>query len=273
MAQVIAAVIGLMMGSFLTVVAERLHANRSFMLGRSQCNHCRKQLTWWELMPVIGYLVLRGRCRRCHSTIPWQYPVFELVAAASYTAVTWLFFPQWSILIPNLLVVTFLLVLCYSDWLYQEFPAVALYGALLVSAVAGYLNYQHEQVVVSASDSWLWWLSSSRQAWQSVVLGGGVAAGLLAMLAVPSRERWMAYGDVWLAGALGLWVGYPLSLFALATAFYTGAVVGVIQLVTRRAQSDHRLAFGPFLILGAIVVLVWGSNLFSAIMNLWGVAI
>lgn len=82
----------------------------------------------------------------------------------------------------------------------------------------------------------------------------------------------MGYGDVILVAILGLWLGYPLIFVAVLLAFYLGAGFGLWHLAKQRVREDHRLAFGPFLILGSIITYVWGEALFAAMMRLWGVA-
>ncbi len=268
-------VIGLAVGSFLMVVTERIDTADSFLFGRSHCNHCKKDLSWWKLLPFVGYFLVRGQCLDCHARIPKIYPVFELLTGLIFVLLRFTA-PQpvnYPILIFSLLFVCILLVLFFYDWLHQSFPVsvlwaglggvVVLNGAKLVLAPALVSRYV-------TGTPYFEWIGSPSWPWAALLLGGVVGVVLLGLLAFPSRGRWMGYGDVILIALLGLWIGYPFILVALLIAFYAGAIVGVGQLATKTARKDHHLAFGPFLILGAIITQAWGMPILSTIMKWWG---
>lgn len=266
--------LGAAMGSFLTVVAERIDALGSVWTGRSQCNACQSQLRWYELVPVLSYVWLRGQCRRCRAVIPRAYVWFEFIAAISFGLIWWRLGGNnpWWLVGMHLGMVCWLLVLLYSDWLHQTFPSVVLYGALIwatvTSAVMALTGQSQSQFIVS--DPFFSWIASPAALPYVFLVGGIVGTLALGALAIPSRERWMGYGDVWLAAILGLWNGYPLIVFTLMLAFYLGAIVGGGMLLFGRAPSDHRIAFGPFLIIAAVIIQVWGESIFYAIMKWWG---
>jgi prepilin signal peptidase PulO-like enzyme (type II secretory pathway) len=265
--------LGLSMGSFLTVVAVRFDTAESFWKGRSHCTHCKHILLWWELIPQVGYILLRGRCSHCRKIISKNYPLFELLTGAVFVGLRYAQpDPNYWMLIGQLIIASLLIVLFIYDWLNQSFPTILLGITLsvivLVSLLTIVLNPNYRHVSVD-SDSLLAWFNSPREAWWEILKGGIISTVALGSLAFPSRGRWMGYGDVWLAGILGLWIGYPLIILCLIVAFFSGTIVGVIQLVTGSLSKDHRIAFGPFLILGGFVAMIWGRQLFTAIMNVW----
>lgn len=271
----ILAVLGLAVGSFLTLVVERLDSVESIVAGRSHCNHCKKILSWWELLPFVGFLILRGKCSKCSKVIPKIYPLFELLTALAFVMVGLAqgAQPNYIYLGLELVFVSLLLVLLFYDWLTQTFPAFILYIALGFAVVLALVRAAFLPHIgyIAISDFLFPWLGSPASPYLVAVVGGLVGAGLLGLLAFPSKGQWMGYGDVILMAVLGIWLGYPLVIVALLLAFYAGAIVGGIQLYMKKAAKDHRIAFGPFLIVAAVVTRLYGEPLFRAIMKLWGV--
>lgn len=253
------AVIGLAVGSFLTLVVERFDTAESVITGRSHCNHCKETLRWWELLPFLGYFIVKGQCPRCNKTIPKIYPLFEIVTAVVFVLMRF-FTPEpvnYVLLILQLVLASVLLALLFYDALFMEFPTLLLAKAgVLALIIAGYNIWNTSSGVIDGRE---------------LVYGVLVGGGLLGLLAFPSRGTWMGYGDVVLGAILGIWLGYPLIIIALLTAFYVGAFVGIIQLVTKRVNRDHRIAFGPFLILGGFVAHFWGGALLMLLYRLWGI--
>ncbi len=269
------AILGLAVGSFLTVVAERIDTVESIFWGRSHCNKCKRVLTWWELLPLAGYWLVRGSCRTCRSPISQLYPVFEVITALAFVSLRLATHQplDYYILIANGVVVSLLLILVFYDWLHHAFPASILWtalGAVLVIDAIKLAIVPNQLQHFWQSGPYLPWLISPASNWLTLILGGVVGGVLLGLLAFPSQGKWMGYGDVILIVILGFWLGYPYVLLAILVAFYTGALVGVWQLASRTARKDHHLAFGPFLILGALITQAWGQNMLLFIMKWWG---
>lgn len=266
--------LGISMGSFLTVVAERYDATESFWRGRSHCNKCKKVLSWWELLPLVGYLLLHGNCRHCKFKIPHAYPLFELFTGLTFIGLRWAQQEvNYWVLAGQLIIASFLIILFIYDWYNQSFPAsliVLTFIITLVISVGVILWAPSTRVAVSLADPILVWLSSPSSPWLELVKGSLIGFLTLGIFAFPSRGKWMGYGDVMLAGILGLWLGYPLVVIGLMLAFYLGAIIAIWQLANHRVAENRRIAFGPFLIAGAILVQVWGSSLFAFIIKIWG---
>ncbi|MGH2569285.1 MAG: prepilin peptidase, partial [Bacteroidota bacterium] len=224
-------ILGLAVGSFVTVVVERLDTVESFWIGRSHCNHCKKVLSWWELLPFISFLILKGRCIRCNRKIPILYPIFELITGLSFLGLR-IATPSptnYWLLVLELIVITVLLILCFYDWVNQAFPAHVLYLALVLVAILAVVHLSlgtPQGRLVNITDPLFHWLSTPNQAVLFYLYGGIVGAGILGLLAFPSKGTWMGYGDVFVGGIIGLWLGYPFVLIALLLAFYGGAFIG-----------------------------------------------
>lgn len=224
---------GLAIGSFLNVLIDRSPHEESFLWGRSHCDWCHKTLRWFELIPLVSYLVQKGRCLRCHKKLSWQYPIIELC-----TGTLFLLLYQYGI--GALLVASAFLVIVVADSKYQLIPDSAVIALLIAGLI---------QLWVTPGQ---WWM------YATAALG---CSTIFLFLWWVTRGRGMGYGDVKLSGALGLLLGYPLSIVALYIAFLTGALVGVILILRRKARMKTKIAFGPFLIFGATVAMGWGGDL------------
>jgi prepilin signal peptidase PulO-like enzyme (type II secretory pathway) len=269
---VLVGIIGACCASFAAVVAERAGSERSIITGRSECNHCGKTLRWWELTPLLGYVFVRGKCARCHTRIPWQYPTFELFGALAFV-VMWIASAELPIYlrVGELIFTTLLLILFYSDWRDEVFDAPILYSAGVIALILAIGRVMWADSASSViADPLFRWLSEPRSMLGMVVMGGIVGAGFLGLFALPTKGTWMAWGDVILAGVLGIWVGYPGIVVTLILAFYLGAIIGGIMLWLTKGKTK-RIAFGPFLIVGALVAQVWSPDILMAIMKLWSI--
>ncbi len=266
-------ILGLATGSFLTLVVEHMEAGQPFLGGRSHCNHCKKILRWWELLPVLSFVLTKGQCARCHKPIPFIYPIFEVITSLVFVGIAYVNFgqaPLWLVLL-ELILAAYFLVLFFYDWLYQVFPGIILLQTAVLAVIISLVHSQlHLFSYFQVESSFLGWASSPMHPLSLFSLGALVGGGVLALLALPSRGKWMGYGDVLLSAIIGTWVGYPLIIAALLVAFYSGAVVGIWKILRHRTPIDHRIAFGPFLIFGGIVVRVWGQPIFQFLIRLWG---
>lgn len=254
MSVVILIVLGLISGSFLSAWLHRLPDGTSVIKGRSQCPKCGHQLAWRDLIPVISWVTLKGRCRYCAQPISWQYPALEIGAAIilSLGAAGPAALSGWALIIYALVSILLIAVVIY-DLRWMQLPDIF----TLSIGLLGIIN-----IIYQAALAGRWW-------WVPVgaALGGGLA-GLIFFGAqyLLSKGRWIGSGDIMLGAALGLVVGWPGILWSLLIAYSSGSVVAVVLLLLRRRQWSSALAFGPFLALGAWAVLRWGS----VISGWWG---
>lgn len=210
---------GVAVGSFLNVLIDRLPRGENALTGRSVCDHCKKPLRWFELIPLLSFFLQRGRCRRCHKELSWQYPFVELVTGVAFAAGV------------NPLVFSSLLVIFVADLKYQIIP-----DSMIMIGVLGAIGGIRENA-----------------------LSGLGAAGFFFVLWMITKGRGMGLGDVKLAFLMGLLLGFPRIVVAGYLAFLTGAVVGVILIVLGKKTLKERIAFGPFLIAGTVGALLWGD--------------
>lgn len=220
-------ILGLLVGSFANVLIDRLPNGENVFVGRSHCDYCKKQLRWFELIPVVSFLLQGGRCRRCHKKFSIQYPIIELVTASA-----------------------FVFLLPYSAAYY------VLYIALLVIFVAD-LKYQiiPDSMIIVGIFCTFWTGMNLIPAIGSFVF--------FLVLWLITKKKGIGFGDVKLAFFMGLLLGFPGVVIAFYVAFLTGAVVGVILILGKKKHLKSAIAFGPFLVLGTVVVLVWQPQLIS----------
>jgi leader peptidase (prepilin peptidase) / N-methyltransferase len=235
----LAGVLGALIGSFLNVVIHRVPRRESLVRPRSSCPECGAPIAPYDNVPVLSWLLLRGRCRRCGERISPRYPLVELLTALAFAAVV--------------------LVRGFDEDLVLELPFVA---ALI--ALAG-IDYDHKllpnRIVYPLAGYGLiaTVLVERDDLVEHVAAGAGAFAFLLA--AVIAYPRGMGMGDVKLAGAMGLFLGLSV-IPALLVAFLAGSVVGLAILAREGAAGRKKaIPFGVFLALGGIVGVLAGPEL------------
>lgn len=240
--------LGLAVGSFLNVLIDRIPRGENVVWKPSHCDFCKKPLRWFELVPVVSFLVQGGRCRRCKKPLSLQYPFIELLTAGGYVALLPL--SRWMFLHYAYTLVIFSagVVIFFIDLKHQIIPDSMLYFVLVTLFILG--------IPLPAME---WWQH---------VLSGSLSGLMFFLLWAITKGRGLGLGDVKLVVLLGLLLGYPLIVVSLYIAFLTGAVTGVILIVANRAKMKSRIPFGPFLIVGTLCAIVWGEYLLAWLFTL-----
>lgn len=239
--------LGLAVGSFLNVVIYRVPLALSIVRPGSACPGCHTPIAPRDNIPLLSWLLLRGRCRTCGTRISVRYPLVELLNAVLWLALAW-----WTVAADALGLLPLLLVLgsagvalAFIDLEHHRLPdaiVLPLYPATVIGlALAGLLSGE-------------WPLASAG-------IGVAVWLGVIGGLWLVSGGRGMGFGDVKLAPVLGAtlgWVAVSAAVVGLFAAFGLGALVGIVLLAARRAGRRSALPFGPFLLVGSLVGLVLG---------------
>ncbi len=255
-------VLGAIVGSFLNALSFRFNTGKSIMRGRSRCMHCNHPLSAFDLVPILSYLFLGGRCRYCHAKISLQYPIVEGVAALLSVAM-YLVHPDplgyafWFVIS-----MTLLFVVVY-DIRHTIIPTSALILLGTLAFCGLFLEFGNGVHYVQPS---LW-----------AVLAGPLLALPLFMLSVVSKGTWMGWADSGLELSLGWLLGISAGATALMVAFWSGAAVGVAALVflslwrrrVKRLTMKSEIPFAPFLVFGALFVHLFHVNFFSTLALLW----
>ncbi len=240
------------MGSFVSALTWRLRQRKNFVTGRSQCVHCAHVLGPLDLVPVFSWLALRGRCRYCRQRIAWIYPVLELVTALVFVG-SYVYWPaglsnsyQWVFFILWLMSAVLFMALAVYDLRWMMLPDKIVWPLVLLALVAVAVRGSTEVDYV-----------------RDHLLGALIIWGFFMALIVVSRGRWIGGGDVKLAPAIGLWLGAAKTVVALLIAFYSATLVVVPLMLVRRISRKSKVPFGPFLIGGALVAMLFGERLIN----------
>jgi len=241
-------IFGLIVGSFLNVVIYRYQTGYT-VLGRSGCLICGAPLKWFELVPVLSFLIQFGRCRACQTKISWQYPVVELLTGLIFLGSFWragFFFSP--LVIVDWVIFGLLIIITVYDWRHKIIPDHFVYAFIVIALLPSV------------------WLGMA---------GPGALVGLALgaffwLLWLASRGRWLGLGDAKLALGLGLFLGFPAALSAVTLAFWSGALVGLallgISVLSRTRKSYNmksEVPFAPFLFLGALLVYFFQIDVFT----------
>lgn len=232
--------VGLLIGSFLTVVAHRVPRGESIVGGRSLCPACGTQIAAYDNVPVFSWIALRGRARCCGEPISSRYPLTELATALLFAAVALAFHDDPAELALGLVFVTVLVAITLTDLERRIIPN----KVLLVGAVVGL-------AIAAATDP----ASLPERAIAALAAGGLLFAVALAY------PRGMGLGDVKLAATMGLFLGRDVGP-AMLIALLAGSLVGLAMIARHGAAARKRaIPFGPFLALGGVVALFAGEQL------------
>jgi len=239
------AVLGACVGSFLNVVVHRVPRGESIVRPRSRCPACGTPVAPRDNIPLLSYLLLRGRCRRCGHPIGWRYPALEL-AGGAVPVVALLAAPTLPHAVAASLLTWWLLALLLIDLQHQLLPD----ALTLPGIVAGLLLCP--------------WLAVPRAA-----AAAGAAGGFLALLALQrGYAAWrgrdgLGGGDVKLAAMLGAWLGWQGVLLTFLLGSLAGSVVGLALVLSGRGDRTTRLPYGVFLAPAAVAVLAWGGRFWN----------
>ncbi len=230
-------VLGAVLGSFINVIIYRLPRKESLVRPPSHCPHCRTPIRPQDNIPLLSFLLLKGRCRHCGQPIGWRYPVVEL-AAAFLLPVLWIRYPPPLQFVPAALLALMLLAISFIDLEHQLVPNAISYPGITLGLLLAIPQGRFTDALFTAA-------------------GAGV---LFLLIALVSRGG-MGGGDIKLATMLGAFLGWPLTGVAVFAAFVAGASVGVVLLMTRRRGRKDPIPFGPALAVGGVVALLAGREI------------
>ncbi|WP_212787222.1 prepilin peptidase [Ferrigenium kumadai] len=265
--------LGLMVGSFLNVVIHRLprmmelgwqqqcaelrgeeplaHPRYNLIAPRSACPHCNHAISAWENIPVVSYLLLRGKCKGCGATISPRYPIIEAVSGILSAYAAWHFGFGWAT-VGALLLIWALLALTAIDFDTQLLPDDVTLPLLWTGLLFN--------------------LSGTYTSLHSAVLGA--IFGYLALWAVywlfkfATGKEGMGYGDFKLLAALGAWLGWQMLPLIILLSSLVGAVVGIVLIVATKHGRHIPIPFGPYLAGGGLIALFWGQTLTQSYLQL-----
>ena len=248
-------VFGTVIGSFLNVCIWRLPRDESLLKPGSHCPKCDTHIAWYDNIPIVSYILLRAKCRYCAEPISIRYPLVEALTGALFVCLYLKFSLSIALAVYCALVASFIVV-TFVDLEHYIIPNQITFGGIGVGLVLS-LIVRH-----IPGDGFI--VTKPLEA----ISGGVLFAGTIYLLDQFSylvfKKRGMGGGDVKLAAVIGLFVGLRLVLPVILVASVVGSVIGIAVLAIRRQKEDdpsHYIPFGPYLVLGTIIVLFFGENM------------
>jgi leader peptidase (prepilin peptidase)/N-methyltransferase len=242
-AEVFVTLCGLCVGSFLNVCIHRLPLKQSVVSPPSRCPGCGNLLRWFDNIPIVSYVALRGRCRTCRTPISLQYPIVEALTAALFLLHFWVFGPT-PLFAVRVAFACALLVLFAIDLEHQILPdRITLPG-----------------IVVGFACSWFL-PPGPLMSFLGILLGGGLLWGIAELWLRLRKVDAMGFGDVKMLAMIGAFLGVELMVLTFVLSSMIGGVVAGAMMATRRADLATRVPYGTMLAVGALVASVYGESL------------
>jgi len=244
MLNVFSIIFGAMVGSFLNVCIYRLPKEESIIWPRSHCPACKKMIRFYDNIPLISYLLLRGRCRYCKGPISIQYPLVEGITALSSLFLFMKFGPSLSYLIYFAFVAA-LIVITVIDLYHQIIPdGISLPGigvGLLTSLVNPQITFFNSLM--------------------GILLGGGSLFLVATLYEWIFKREGMGGGDVKLLAMIGAFLGWKAVILTILLSSLIGSTTGILIMILKGKDFKYAIPFGPFLSMGAVIALFYGENL------------
>lgn len=240
-------ILGTLIGSFLNVVALRFNTGMT-LKGRSKCFSCGNSLSWYELIPIFSFIFQKGSCRKCKSKISWQYPLVEIISGLIFLMIFIVFPPisfETSITtVFYLLITCILLIITIYDIKHKVIPTVLSYTFCILAFIHLFFTPDLHFIIPSL------WLQ---------ILAGPLIALPFFLLVIFSKETLMGMGDPILMLGIGWILGLSDGINAIIFAFWIAAIISVIwvYIIFRKMKFRYQIPFGPYLILGMYIVLLF----------------
>jgi leader peptidase (prepilin peptidase)/N-methyltransferase len=233
--------LGTSIGSFLNLCIDRLPLNQSIVKPGSHCPNCNRKVARVDLIPILNYIWLRGKCRYCRAPIPIKLPIIELLTGLLFVFLYLKFGLSWQLAM-SLVYLCIMITISIIDLEHQLILNVLVYPGIIIALV--FSIFWPELGIVNA------------------LIGGGIGFGLM-LLPYVIYPQGMGAGDVKLALMIGLMTGYPEVFVTILLAIVSGGIIAIFLLITRLKKRREPIPFGPFLAGAAMVSLLWGHDILN----------
>ena len=244
MLTIISIIFGALVGSFLNVCIFRLPQEESIVWPGSHCPHCKNPIKFYDNIPLVSYLLLRGKCRQCRGSISLQYPFVEGMTALSSLLLIMKFGPSLSYLVYFVFVAA-LIVITVIDLYHQIIPDVislpGIGAGLLASLIIPQITFLNSLL--------------------GILLGGGSLFFVATLYQWLFKREGMGGGDVKLLAMIGAFLGWKAVILTILLSSLIGSITGIIIMVSKGKDFKYAIPFGPFLSLGAVISLFYGENI------------
>jgi len=234
--------IGLVIGSFSNVCIYRIPRNESLVWPGSHCPKCSKPIKFYDNIPLISYIILKGKCRNCGEPIPLQYPIVELATGLFYLAL-YLFYGLQLIALVYMMLCSVLIIISFIDLKVEIIPDTISLPFIVIGFVLSFFLRN-----INPLDSML-----------GIITGGGSLLLVAIFGSKLFKKEAMGGGDIKLAAMIGAFFGWKLTLLSLFLSFFLGSIIGIIVLAASKDKRNNIIPFGPFIALGAMISMFWGN--------------
>ncbi len=231
--------LSIIIGSFLNVVIYRLPDNKSIVSPPSHCPECGTRLKPFDLVPILSFILSRGKCRFCKVKISWQYPFVELLTGILFLAI-YLKFGIGSNSIVLMLLASLLIVISFIDLRYKKIPNVITYPGMIIALLIA--------------------LIFNRISFISSLLGLIIPGGSILLIALIFKKG-LGMGDVKLLAMIGAFIGWQYTLLGLFFGSLIGLIISVILIIYDKIGRNTQIPFGPYISLGTLITLIWGEKI------------
>ncbi|MCB2289674.1 prepilin peptidase [Clostridium sp. CS001] len=241
-------ILGLLIGSFLNVCIYRIPKGESIAFPPSHCGSCGNNIKPYDLIPVISWIFLRGKCRSCSEKISMRYPLVEFITALLFI-LTYFQYGATIYLLKYLLLIPFLIVIAMIDYDTMEVYTMTTWAAIAVGILfLGVQFYLSEPVL-------------------SYIYGGLLGAGTITFIILLTKlilgQEGMGWGDVEICGLCGLLLGFKLAFMMMFFSFIIGGIIGVYLLRFKKKNGRSEMPFGPSIIMATFIVMLWGDKILN----------
>jgi leader peptidase (prepilin peptidase)/N-methyltransferase len=244
-------IFGAVVGSFLNVCIFRIPVKTSIIKPLSQCPHCHHPVYFYDNIPIISFIMPRGKCRDCGGKISWRYPLVELITAA----LALLLFLQFGLTLKFLTFFIFtavLIVITFIDLDHQIIPDVLTLPGIPIFFLLA---------IFVVKVPWL-------EALIGLLIGGGMLFAIAFVYQLITKREGMGGGDIKLLAMIGGFLGWKSLIFILLVSSFSGAIVGIAAMVIQKQDMKYAIPFGPFLSVAAVAYLFWGDAFMRVL--IWG---
>ncbi|MDP4143036.1 MAG: prepilin peptidase [Bacillota bacterium] len=241
-------ILGLLIGSFLNVCIFRIPKEQSISYPPSHCMKCGNRIKPYDLIPVVSYIFLKGKCRYCGEKISMRYPLVELTTGLLYLAV-YINYGLTLNFIKYIVLISILIVIGMIDFdttdVYSSTTKTGIIFAIIFIIIDYLLTYNFQAAIVN------------------YILGGVLGGGLIFLIILATRGKGMGEGDAEICLLCGLFLGLKMTGVMLMLSFILGGVIGIILLITKKKSRKDYIPFGPFIALGCILTIFFGQGILN----------
>jgi leader peptidase (prepilin peptidase) / N-methyltransferase len=237
-------VLGAAIGSFINAASFRIAEGKNWVSDRSECPKCKQDLKWYQLIPIVSYLALRGKCGSCKTAISLQYLLVEIAMAFLFLQAgqAWMLSGDYIELLFALILFTSLTFLFIHDLRYYILPDIVTLPTLV--ALMGLQLYMGMD-------------------WNLLFLAVFIGSGFFAFQFLISKGRWIGGGDIRMGALMGAAIGWPYILVGLMLSYLSGSFIAIFLLLSKKKAVGAKIPFGTFLALGTLATYWWGAPIWS----------